>query len=252
MPDSLSADMGECDVRSFFAPFVVEASAVQSPASPSTGSRRSTACERTGFFVPLATESHALHAAVAEEPDVFRKRKRRSETPFVAIVACVGGCLLMVGLIVYQKTKSHAGAANAVKGVVEGELNCPGVAGSPRVAGHAKWSNGNYGSSRGQNATWSRQRIPRRNACSKRRRCGRRHSFAAPSSGLPLWHDRVDRSIVSVHWSGPRATSDEGVGRLGRVARSSLGDACVRNRSTSKDAAPPALMLHVGIWLRAR
>ena len=64
------------------------------------------------FFVPLSTESHGLDAAVAEEPVVLRKRKPRSEIPLGAVVACVAGCLVMVGLIVYQRTKGHAGAAS--------------------------------------------------------------------------------------------------------------------------------------------
>ena len=201
VPDSLSADTGERDVRSFFAPFVVEASACarRPPHRPDRGAARP--ASEPAFFVPLATESHALHAAVAEEPDVFRKCKRRSETPFVAIVACVGGCLLMVGLIVYQKTKSHAGAANAVKGVVEGELNRPGVAGSPRVAGTrngrtettaAQEDRTQLGVDKGFRAQCLLQKAEMRQAS----------SFAALSSGLPLWHDRVDRSIVSVHWPG--------------------------------------------------
>jgi hypothetical protein len=41
----------------------------------------------------------------------------------------------MVGLIVYQKTKGHAGAASAAKAVVEGQLERPGAAGSPMTAG---------------------------------------------------------------------------------------------------------------------
>jgi hypothetical protein len=133
--DSPSADAGERDVRLSFAAFVVEDSVgARRPLDRTVREAEQPASERD-FFVPLATASHALHAAVAEEPDVFRKRKRRSETPFVAIVACVGGCLLMVGLIVYQKTKSHAGAANAVKGAVEGQPERPGAAGSPLATG---------------------------------------------------------------------------------------------------------------------
>jgi hypothetical protein len=133
--DSLSADAGERDVRSSFAAFVGEDSTDTPRLSARTVRNVVQPASEQAFFVPLASEPHALHTAVAEESDVFRKRKRRSETPFVAIVACVGGCLLMVGLIVYQKTKSHAGAANAVKGVVQGQPERPGAAGSPLATG---------------------------------------------------------------------------------------------------------------------
>jgi hypothetical protein len=128
--DSPSADAGERDLRSSSALFVGE---------DSTGARRPRArtvrdveqpASQGDFFVPLSTESLGLDAAVAEEPVVLRKRKQRAEIPLGAVVACVAGCLVMVGLIVYQKTKGHAGAASAAKAVVEGQLERPGAAGT--------------------------------------------------------------------------------------------------------------------------
>jgi hypothetical protein len=133
--DSPSADLGKRDFQSFFAPFVREDStSAQGRADRAVHDVEQPASERA-FFIPLATESYALDAATAEEPVVFRKRKQRSQVPLVAVVACVAGCVLIVGLIVYQKTKGRTAAAIAIKTTVEGHLERPESAASPSMAG---------------------------------------------------------------------------------------------------------------------
>ncbi len=133
--ESQSADSGERGVRSFFAAFVVEdATGARRPPKRTVRDAKQAASE-PAFFVPLPTESNVLDATLAEEPDVFRKRKQRSRVPLVAVVACVAGCVLMVGLIVYQKTKGLTSAAIAVKAAVQGQPKRAGAAGSPIVAG---------------------------------------------------------------------------------------------------------------------
>lgn len=133
--DSPSADSRQRELPSFSAPVVGEGSSgAHRRADRTVHDVKQPASERD-FFVPLPTESRGLDAAVAEEPVVFHKRKQRSEIPLGAVVACLAGCLLIVGLIVYQKTKGPTAAANAIKGRVAGQLERPGAAASPIAAG---------------------------------------------------------------------------------------------------------------------
>jgi hypothetical protein len=138
--DPSAVELAERDVRSFFAPFVAAASVREESTDARRRSERMVRqaeqpADDPGFFMPLAIESPGLDTATEEEPAVFRKRKQRSEIPLGAVVACVAGCVVIVGLIVYQKTKGPTGAAIAIKTAVEGKVERPGAAVSPNAAG---------------------------------------------------------------------------------------------------------------------
>jgi hypothetical protein len=128
--ESSAAEAGERDFQAFFSRFAVETSRRTSLSKPVDGAAREEKAQSLAgaepFFIPLSTESSDTHAAPMRNPLAGRRRKQRGGFPIAVAVACVASCLLLGGLIAYQKSTTKSAIANAPR--VQNAAPKPGAA----------------------------------------------------------------------------------------------------------------------------